>query len=131
MVEDGAVERLGRRCEPPSHAQIALAWPSVAARVVVGKDDSGATLNGGVGDDVPQRKRRSRLVALVARQVHAARLIIDMGDPQAFATGIGIGEATRKECARGGKAVQLQRKFGTLISHKPRLKEIVPANDRN
>ena len=51
----------------------------------------------GVPDDFAQRKLRPSLIAVVARQVKAARPVIDVRDPQAFATGIGIREAAGEE----------------------------------
>ena len=62
-------------------------------------------------------KSAPRLVALMARQMEAARLIVDMRDPQAFAARIGVGEAAREEGPGCGQPVELQREFGTLIPH--------------
>jgi hypothetical protein len=49
--------------------------------------------------------------------VEASRLIVDMSNPKALARGIGVGQATGKEGLCGGEAVELERKFGTLIPH--------------
>jgi hypothetical protein len=49
--------------------------------------------------------------------VEAARLVVDMRDPQALALWIFFREAPRKEIAGGSEAVELQREFGTLIPH--------------
>ena len=70
-----------------------------------------------VGDDRAQGERGTRCIAAVAGQVEAPRLIVDMGDPQAFDVGIGIGEATGEEAASSLQPVEFQWVFGTLISH--------------
>ena len=49
--------------------------------------------------------------------MHAPRLLIDMGDPQALLTRVAMSQAARKELAGGRQAVELQREFGTLIPH--------------
>jgi hypothetical protein len=49
--------------------------------------------------------------------MQAARLIVDMCDPQALDGGVAIGQAARKEFPRRGEAVELERGFRTLIAH--------------
>jgi len=49
--------------------------------------------------------------------MQAPRLLVDMGDPKAFPGRIGVGKATFKKGLRLGQPVELQRKFGTLMSH--------------
>jgi hypothetical protein len=49
--------------------------------------------------------------------MEAARIVIDMGDPQVLASEIPVRHASREELAGGGETVELQREFGTLISH--------------
>ena len=51
-------------------------------------------------------------------QVDAARLLIDVSDPQPFAAGVGLAEAAGEKGVGGRKAVKLQRKFGTLEIHR-------------
>jgi len=118
MVEDRAIERFRRRCEATGRPAIRIARPWIAARMIVGHDDAGAAMLSGVGDDVPQRKAGARLVSIVAGNVDAAGLGVDMRDPQAFARRIGFRETTRKEGFGGGEAVELKRVFGTLIPHR-------------
>jgi hypothetical protein len=83
----------------------------------VREDDAGASVRGGVRNDLAHREVGAGLVAVVARQVEASRLIVDMSDPEALARWIGVGEAAGKEGLSGGEAVELERKFGTLIPH--------------
>jgi hypothetical protein len=83
----------------------------------VGKHDRGAAVRGGIEDDLADRYVGPGLVALVAGDVKAARMIVDMCDPQAFPARVSFGQAAPKEFAGGGKAVELERKFGTLIAH--------------
>ena len=54
-----------------------------------------------------------------------------MGDPQGLLVGIGLGEAAREERTRGRDTVELQRRFGTLIPHKPGVNEAAHADDSN
>jgi hypothetical protein len=42
-----------------------------------------------------------------------------MRDPQALAALVDLREASGEEVAGGREAVELQREFGTLISHGP------------
>src|SRR5206468_1772524 len=80
--------------------------------------DSRAAMLGGVGDDRSQGKGRARLVARIALDMDASRVVIDMCDPQALARGVAIGHAAGEEFPRCCQAVELQREFGTLIPHR-------------
>jgi hypothetical protein len=40
-----------------------------------------------------------------------------MGYPQAFPAWVGVGQAAGEKGLSGGEAVELERKFGTLIPH--------------
>jgi hypothetical protein len=48
----------------------------------------------------------------------AARLVIEMCDPQIFAFGVGVGHAAGKEFPGRRQTIELQREFGTLIPHR-------------
>lgn len=85
--------------------------------MVVGEDDSRATMLGGVGDDVAQGEGRATFIAVMAGEVDAMRSVVDVRDPQAFPAGVAFREAARKECLGGSRAADLQREFGTLIPH--------------
>jgi hypothetical protein len=117
MVEDRAVDRFCGGGETPRHATIRIAGARVTARVIMRKDDPGAAVKRSVGDDLPGGKLHARFVALVARQMDAARLIVDMRDPQAFNGRIAIGETPGEEMLGSGKAIKLEREFGTLEPH--------------
>ena len=56
MVNYRAVERFGRRREPPSRSEIGFARARVTAGVVMGKQEAGAPVPGGIEDDVPKRE---------------------------------------------------------------------------
>lgn len=99
--------------------------------MIVSKQNAGTVTPGGVGDDCLQRKVRAGFVADVARNVEAPRLFIDMGHPQAFPIRVAIGDATGEKLTRGGKAIELQRKFGTLISHANKLGAAAVRSYRN
>ena len=72
-------------------------------------------MNSRVGDDLSDRKSTPELVATVAGQMQAAGLIVDVSDPQALPPRILFGKAAGEELACRREAVELQRKFGTLI----------------
>ena len=118
MVEDRCSRAL-RRPRP------AGAWrgnrhrsgAAFAARMIVGQDDPGAAMHCSIGDDRADREVGAALIALVARHVQAIRVLVDMGDPQAFARRVGIGEAAGKKAPSRLESVDPQREFGTLISH--------------
>ena len=48
--------------------------------------------------------------------MQAARRLVDMGDPQALAGRVGIGDAAGEEGAGSREAVELEREFGTLMA---------------
>ena len=131
MIEDPAIDGLGGGGQAPRGALVALARRRIAARMIVGEQDSRASVYRRVDDDRAERKVGAAFVSIVMGKVQAIQLGVDMRDPQPLAPRIGLRDAPRKECAGCGDAVELERKFGTLISHEPRLKEFAPANDRN
>ena len=116
MVDDRAVERLGGVGEAASSAAIAVAGRGIAAGMIVGEHDPGAAMKRGIGDDPAERKIGAALVARMARQVEAVRLIIEMRDPQAFPRRIGIGHAAGEEGAGGSQAVELQQLLDAVVA---------------
>ena len=131
MVEDSAVECFGSAGEAPGRAHIAFARRRIAAGMIVSKNYPGAPENGRVADNRAEREVHPRFVAVVMGEVKTVQLAIDVGDPQALKPGIGLGYAAGKECPGCEEAPEVERKFGTLISHAPRLKDIGFANDWN
>ena len=83
----------------------------------MGKEDAGASMLGGIDDDFPYRKVRSALVASVAGDMEAARLVVDVRDPEAFEARVVFGEATGEKVPCSREAIEFQGKFGTLIPH--------------
>ena len=49
--------------------------------------------------------------------MQAVGVLVDMGHPQALSTRIEFGKAAGEKVPRRRQAVELQRKFGTLIPH--------------
>lgn len=117
MVDEPAIERLGSSCESSGRAQIGLAWPWIAARMIMGNEDPNTGMAGSVNDDLPEWKLHAASVAAMAGEVEAAGLVIEMRDPQALQPRVQLGKAAGEELACGGEAVKLQRKFDTLMSH--------------
>ena len=85
--------------------------------MVVGEHKARAPVRRGIGDDLPDRERRAGLIAVVASEMEAVRLIVEVGDPQAFAPRIFFRKAAGEEGPRRFDAIELQREFGTLIPH--------------
>jgi hypothetical protein len=56
-------------------------------------------------------------MAVVAGQVQAARVIVDMGDPHMFQARIRLCQAAGEEAPGLVQAVEAQRGFGTLLEH--------------
>ena len=106
MVQHSAIERLRRGCQPAGGPAVGVAWPRVAARVVVRQNDASAAMLGRVDDDLPKRKLDAGLVTWVTRHVQAPRLVVDVRDPQAFAARVRIGQASCEEFSCGGETVE-------------------------
>ena len=115
MVQHGAVERLGSVSQATRRTEVAVARARIAARMIVREDDPRAAVRGSVDDDLPNRKFAAALVTLVRGDVEAPGLVVDMSDPQMLRTRVLFREATSEEFARSSKAVELQRKIGTLV----------------
>lgn len=131
MIDERAVDRFGRTSKPARGAAVALARGRVPARVVMREHESRAAVKRRILDNRAERKIGPALVPGMASEVNAIGLIVEMGDPEALATGTEIFDAAGKEGARRGKAVELQRNFGTLISHHSGVPEHLGSNDRN
>lgn len=131
MVEDPAVDCLGRMGKAARRPHVAVAWSRISAGMIVSQQDARAPVHRRVDHDRAEREIRSALVPIVVREMKAIQVVVDMGDPEPLTARIALRHAARKECAGGGEAVKLERKFGTLISHEPRLKKIGRGNDRN
>ena len=65
MVDNCAVERLGGGRETPCDATIAVARASIAARMIVGQNDSSALMESCVGEDLADREFLADLIAFV------------------------------------------------------------------
>src|SRR4051794_2149563 len=136
MIEHGAIERFGGGGGPAGGAgirggrggggggeraggaAIGVARAGVAARMVVREQYSGAAVLGGIDDNGLQREGCTRFLSWIPRNKDATRLVIDMGDPQILAHGVGVGHAAGKEFPGRRQTIELQREFGTLIPHR-------------
>ena len=61
--------------------------------------------------------------------MNAARLIVEVGHPEAFLVGLLFGKAAREEIAGGRDAGELERDFGTLTMHPVHVSEASEPND--
>ena len=95
------------------------------------QDNARAAVGGGIGDYVTKRQSGPADVAVMAGEVNAPRLFVDMRNPQMFLVRSGLGEATGKEAPGGVEAVQLQREFGTLMEHATALVQARARSDAN
>ena len=117
MIDDPAVQRLGSAGEAAGGATVALARPGIAARMIVSEQDSGGAVVCRVGDDRPEREVGPIFVADMIGEVKTIMRFIEVGDPQPLDIRVGLRQAAGEEFAGGGESVELEREFGTLISH--------------
>ena len=117
MIDQCATNALGRTCQAPRGEAVGNAGLRIAARVVVGEQDSRGGMQCRGCDDWADRERAARLIAFVSEQVKAIPVGIDVCDPQALPSGIGLCEALGEERAGRFRSVQLERLCGTLIAH--------------
>jgi hypothetical protein len=129
MIEHGAVQSLGSGGKAACAAAVGIAGPSISAWMIMSQDYTRATMLCGVGNDGSKRKVGAGVVTRVARHMKALRISIDMRNPKTFAHRIRVGQATGEKLARGREAIELQRKFGTLISHPGKLSGANPIID--
>ena len=59
----------------------------------MGEKETGAAMRGCVGDDVTQRECRCVFAAIMAGQVEAPCVIVDVSDPEALIAAIKVREA--------------------------------------
>lgn len=109
MIDDRAVERFRRAGQAAGTLAVGVARSGVAARMIVGEHDSGASVEHRIGDDPADRKLGAAFVAIVPRDVKAVRVIVEVCDPQAFAAGIGIRKTSSEEGACGCEPVEFER----------------------
>lgn len=121
VIEDLAVHRLGSAGEAAGGAAVAVARPGIAAGMIVGEQDSDGAVVCGVRNDRPEREIGPELVPHVIGEVNAVERFIEVRDPQPLDLRVGLGKAAGEEFASGGESVELERVFGTLISHAGKL----------
>ena len=122
MIDQGHVHRLPNQGQAAGEGAVGWARERCAAGMIVGQDQPRATVTSRIGDDLSKRKRRRAVRSVMPGQVDAARLIVEMGDPDMFARRIALREATREESPGCVKPVKQQRGFGTLMEHEVGLK---------
>jgi hypothetical protein len=127
VIENRNVERLGGARQSTCCAAVGIAWPGIAAGVIVGEDDACAAKSCRVDDDVLDRHTDRFRFALVTFDMKAARRVVDMSDPQSLAVSFVCTKAGRKEAAGGLVAVEKRGGFGTLEPHAQILCEAMPA----
>ena len=109
MVEQCEVDRLGSEGESAGEVAVVGARGRIAARVVMRQDDARAAVHRGIPDHIAEGKGGTANVAIVAGEVDAPRLVVDMGDPQMFFVGASFRKASGEETPGRLEPVQLQR----------------------
>ena len=117
VVEYGKVKRLRRTRQLARRGTIRMAWPGNAARVIMGKDQAGASAARRVEDDLTDRYAHRFRLTIVGFDVKAAAGMVDMGHPQPLAGDFAAGETGGEKAAGGFMAVQQRGGFGTLEPH--------------
>ncbi len=82
-------------------------------------------------DDGSRGEVRTAGIAFVPGQVQAVGFAIDVRDPQALSSGIGLGKAAGEKNAGRLESVQLERLCGTLIAHGALLCGTTSSHDSN
>jgi len=131
MIEDRAVETIGRTGEAARRETIGPAWTRIAAGVGMPEDDTGASAACRVRNDCSNGQGRVRPVPFVMGQVNAVQPVVDMGHEQALSSGIGLSEAPCEEVAGCRETIELERRFGTLIAHASQLCSGASIGDSN
>ena len=117
MIDQCATNALGRTCQAPRGEAVGNVGSRIAAGMVVGEKNSRGGVQCRGCDDCAKRERTARLIAFVTEQVKAIPVGIDVRNPQALPSGIGLCEALGEERAGRFQPVQLERLCGTLIAH--------------
>ncbi len=117
--------------QPTSRTAVAVTRRRIAAWMIVSEHDSRASVERRIGNDRTEREVGAAFVAAMSSEVEAVRLVVEMRDPEAFAKRVRVRDAAGEEFSSSSKAVQLKRKFGTLISHSEAVPYQWGRGDRN
>ena len=131
MIEDRAIQPVGNAGQAPGRQAVGSARPGIAAWVRVAENDTRASAASSIGDDCVDGQGGLRLIAVMAAEVDAVQLLIDMGDEQALSSWIGFSEAAGEEIAGCCESVELERPFGTLMAHAYSLGRRPSSDDLN
>ena len=117
MIEDDQVNCLSGAGELSGRPKVGVAWPTIAAWMIMGQNDSGAAEPGGVGNDLAHGQVDGSGFAQIMFDMDTKRRAVHVGDQQLLARLVRALEAGRKEAKRSFMAIEESRCFGTLISH--------------
>ena len=99
--------------------------------MIVREHDPRSAVPQGIGNDRPNGEGRVPGRALVPGEVQAPAAIVQVRNPQALSSRVGLCKATREEGAGRFRSVQLERLFGTLIAHPIQLCGRTTRHDSN
>lgn len=131
VVGDPAVKRRYQHRQSARRVEVAAAWPGIAAWMIVRENYRRRPMHYGVDDNFAEGQIDPFGIPFVRGEVDAARLVVQMGDPQCLFRRILFGKAIGEKRPCGGQSVELQREFGTLIPHDRAVLEFPRRNDGN
>lgn len=106
MIDQGDIDRLGGAEEAGRGGSIARTWHRIAAWMIMRHDQSDAIATRCLEQDRAQRPFDRIAIAVVARQLNAARRAIEISDEQRLPRRVDAAEAVGEEGSRGFEAGQ-------------------------
>ena len=97
MIHDGAVQHFDGGRKLPRREAVRPTRPAIAARMVVGEEDACDAMRRRIRHDRTKRNVRAARVAVVAGEMEAVRLAVDVRHPQTLSSRIGLGKAAGEE----------------------------------
>lgn len=106
MIDHRQVHRFPDKSEALGQGAVGRAWGRIAAGVVVGKDHARAAKRRGFADDIAHEQGRRAFLTVVATEMDAMCIAVDVRHPQMLARRVAFGKAAGKEALGGGETVQ-------------------------
>lgn len=109
MIQQSDVHRLADHRELSRYCPIGGAGRCVARRVIMGQDQPGGSVAGGIREQLPERESGAAFITVVAAQVNASCLVVEVGNPQVLSRRVTFGKAAGEEALGRDEAVQSKR----------------------
>lgn len=117
MVEYDYVHRFAYCCQALRESSVDLTRHCVPRKMIVRENDARAPQSRDVLNQASQGNAGAGFMSDMLRKVQAARMVINMGNPQMLFRAVGLCEAARKESPGCLKSIQPNGCFGTLKEH--------------